>query len=154
MYQAITIESFKGRISLETNSSQVTLKYIELAADILAKPMAKDTTDAPLREWAVKVVDHYSPVKMSETTRNSLESNGLTTEVLMNLGITALQKAQYQRAIEVLEEAMGEATARGNLVQQAQILNNLGAAYFAVGQYDRAENYFQRSLELFRKVGR
>jgi hypothetical protein len=62
--------------------------YVQLAVEILRQRELKDDGDSrQLRTWAVKVVDSYAPVKLTETEKSELVDKGLTWHSLAPTGL-------------------------------------------------------------------
>ncbi len=55
--------------------NEIGQRYVELAVGILSKPPAESTMET--RKWAVKVVNHYSEVRMPDVTQEELIKNQL-----------------------------------------------------------------------------
>lgn len=60
-------------LSADVKVQEVEAKYVELAIGILKEP--KNQTEPSVREWAIDIVNEYSGVEMSETTKNALREN-------------------------------------------------------------------------------
>ena len=59
----------QARIANDANDRE----YVQLALTILREPVdAAGGSRAPLRQWAVQIVDEYAPVKLNDEGRNAL----------------------------------------------------------------------------------
>jgi tetratricopeptide (TPR) repeat protein len=63
---------------------------------------------------------------------------------------TVLQRLDPRKAIEVLQAGAGRLTAPTDAVRRAQVLNNLGLAYANVGEWSKAQQSYDQSLEIKR----
>lgn len=63
---------------------------------------------------------------------------------------TVLQKLDPHQAIAALESGAAQLTAEADALRRAQVLNNLGLAYANVGDWERSQQSFERSLEIKR----
>lgn len=91
---------------------------------------------------------------------------GITrAQVLNNLGVVYANLGQYAQALESYQQALKIATEVGNCYRkdpgsklcyygdEAAILNNLGAAYFNIAQYDKALELAERASAIYAKIG-
>jgi hypothetical protein len=58
-------------------AKEMELRYVELAVDILKQKPAKDS--AELRSWAIKIVDKFAPLPLSEKAKEELKYRQLRT---------------------------------------------------------------------------
>ncbi|MEL6864812.1 MAG: ATP-binding protein [Bacteroidota bacterium] len=70
-----------------------------------------------------------------------------------NLGRIYLRQRNYFKSLEFLAAAMKEAKVEGNLNAEAVIANNIGLAHSRVGNPEKAEEYYLRSVELKEQIG-
>lgn len=60
---------------------------------------------------------------------------------------------RYREAIALFEKALAEHETLNDRVMKAEDLNDLGACYRYLGEYEHAESYFRQALELNEAVG-
>lgn len=72
----------------------------------------------------------------------------------INLAIALDELGYTGRAIELSEQAYGSFQRLGNLSSQAAAAVNLGAMYYSLGQYTRAEEYIRIALAQHIKLGK
>lgn len=85
------------------------------------------------------------------------EVNELETEAMqarVNIGLCRFRLGRYDSAREVLERALGQARAAGDLSYEAQSLLNLGAICQRTSDIARAIRYFQGGFSLFSRMGK
>jgi CHAT domain-containing protein len=68
--------------------------------------------------------------------------------VLVSLGAAYARLGQYDRAVATLEEGMRVIRKKGSKLEEADGLSQLGDCYLRKGDLDRAEEYFNQSLEI------
>ncbi|MBE9126785.1 MULTISPECIES: CHAT domain-containing protein [unclassified Coleofasciculus] len=89
---------------------------------------------------------------------------GITkAQSLNNIGVVYVNMGKYAQALDAYEEALTITTTVGDCYgtgsesrlcfygDEAAILNNLGAAYFSLGQYQKALEFAQRSSDIYSK---
>jgi len=59
-------------LSSSVERSKLKLQYVNTAIGILSEEVKEDGSDTIMREWAVSVLDLYSPVEMSDAQKKSL----------------------------------------------------------------------------------
>jgi CHAT domain-containing protein len=67
---------------------------------------------------------------------------------LVSLGAAYARLGQYDRAVATLEEGMRVIRKKGSKLEEADGLSQLGDCYLRKGDLDRAEEYFNQSLEI------
>ncbi|MBC8311605.1 MAG: CHAT domain-containing protein [Candidatus Marinimicrobia bacterium] len=67
---------------------------------------------------------------------------------LNNMGILYNERGYYGKAIEILKQALQTIRIDENKQTLISIYHNLGIAYFEIGDWDMAENYFRKELNL------
>ena len=84
----------------------------------------------------------------------ALLTKGANTLVLYsNLGLAYRRKGAFFQSIKHLELALGEAQRMKNIGLEAIVSNNIGMIHFDLGNEDRAEYYYNRSIELKGQIG-
>jgi len=85
------------------------------------------------------------------------ETHELETESMqarVNAGLARLSMGQYDEARTILERALGQARAVGDISYEAQALLNLGVSYQRESNIGRAIPNFQGALSLFSRMGK
>ncbi|NJD55537.1 MAG: tetratricopeptide repeat protein [Nitrospirae bacterium] len=77
----------------------------------------------------------------------SLQLQADFTAPYYNLGDVEYQRGNYGKSIEYLNKALG--AGRKDRLSTLDVLNKLGRTYGAMGQYDRAIEYFQKALSIY-----
>jgi len=88
-----------------------------------------------------------------EIVRIHLDDVGLEAHLLRNTGILADQQAEWDRAIELLEEGERCYAAVGDEKGQAGVWDNLAAVYRKKGKLDRAIEMHQQGLQISERTG-
>lgn len=70
-------------IQQSITKESVAKDYVGIATTILERPKGEEETD--LREWAVNLLDQYSPIKFTPQQQKELKSGGLTGLSLLSL---------------------------------------------------------------------
>ncbi|MBI5472742.1 MAG: tetratricopeptide repeat protein [Ignavibacteriae bacterium] len=60
---------------------------------------------------------------------------------------------EYDRAIEFLEKALAASKEQGTLMQQGQVLNNLGIAHFKLKKFARAKELYGEARAIYERAG-
>ncbi|NUT49127.1 MAG: tetratricopeptide repeat protein, partial [Saccharothrix sp.] len=71
-----------------------------------------------------------------------------------SLGFFALRTGDHLLAIDDSHQALVLYRHAGNAYQVAELLDNMGHPYAALGRHDRARTVWQEALELYREQGR
>ena len=75
------------------NELQIDVKMIEIAVGLIRQPPLDQVQ--PAREWAVKVIEHYSEVKLSPQARAALLNCGLDlSDKFGRMAAAAMEKAE------------------------------------------------------------
>jgi len=82
--QDYTLRQKSQQESYQAHEREMDTKMVEIAVGILVTD-PKTTTDAP-REWAVKVINHYSPVPVDDKTTKALVENKFDARFLPVFG--------------------------------------------------------------------
>ncbi|MFX1465100.1 MAG: tetratricopeptide repeat protein [Promethearchaeota archaeon] len=72
-------------------------------------------------------------------------------EVWTNLGLLFIQTRNYNKSIECLNSALSIIASEqeeGNILRKSKLQNALGVAYFQLGEYSKAEEYFESVLSI------
>jgi tetratricopeptide (TPR) repeat protein len=69
-------------------------------------------------------------------------------QLLINVGYYLYNRAQYPEAEHLYTQALELLKQEDESLARAQILNNMGDLYLALGQYTRAEQYFRQALNI------
>lgn len=72
---------------------------------------------------------------------------------LLNLSASSLRRRRYDESVEHALQALDSGTRAGNRQLVAAIHNNLGIAYYRLGDLEKAERYETQSIEQSRKAG-
>jgi tetratricopeptide (TPR) repeat protein len=86
--------------------------------------------------------------------RESMEINSLLNkpmkviDALCNIGNTLSAQGQHARAIEYWTNALRKSDEYGTLMQQAQLYNNIGIAYFRLKDFSRAREQYLAAHDL------
>lgn len=105
----------------------------------------------------------YSRERFDEAERCFLENLALAEEheldqeamqARVNSGLARFRLGRYDSAREILERALGQARAVGDISFEAQSLLNLGAICQRTSDIGRAIRYFQGALSLFSRMGK
>jgi CHAT domain-containing protein len=67
---------------------------------------------------------------------------------LVSLGAAYARQGEYDHAVATLEEGMSTIRKKGSKLEEADGLSQLGDCYLRKGDLDRAEEYFNHSLEI------
>jgi hypothetical protein len=59
------------------HSQEIHVKMIELAVDILKSTCTSDAGLVPAREWAVNLIDRYSPIPLSDQAKAAIVHNSI-----------------------------------------------------------------------------
>ena len=89
---------------------------------------------------------------MFQETATTAQRAGLPfyrAAALLNLSASSLRRRRYDESVEYAEEALKS----GNRRLEAAIHNNLGIAYFRLGDQDKAERHETQAIALSRKAG-
>jgi tetratricopeptide (TPR) repeat protein len=84
--------------------------------------------------------------------KQSSISDGISTAA-NNLGVIYYYQGNYQKAIDNFMETYAQAHKANDRKNMALGLMNAGDTYTAMGRYDNAEDYLNRSLDIFKEVG-
>jgi predicted ATPase/class 3 adenylate cyclase len=74
------------------------------------------------------------------------------TDALNGLGSVALDRGEYQHAVDLYSESLAFQRQLGDTWGIARVLNNLGLTEFNRSNYDQASIYLKESLELSRQI--
>ncbi len=85
--------------------------------------------------------------KMIEKSEEAIELFPSQPSFYFYNGMGNIQKEQYNKAIEVLEEG-NDLVISSDKKLKAQFLSSLGDAFYAVKKYDESDEYFDLSLEI------
>lgn len=97
-----------------------------------------------------KAVEFYSEFgEVSE--QHGLRERWIKSKV--NTGLSMGQLAQFDEALELLEEGLGLLRNSTDTLGTAKCLNNIGLTYMIQGKYPEALSYFEESLPLLRSHG-
>jgi CHAT domain-containing protein/tetratricopeptide (TPR) repeat protein len=78
---------------------------------------------------------------------------GREVTTLINLGITYLSLAEYDKALENLYQGLMMARAFSNKVGEANALHTIGNVYYGLGDPKKALDFYQQALPLRRVIG-
>lgn len=100
----------------------------------------------------------YDSTFLSEENKAKIEhyyqlvsQNPSDTEAWTNLGILFIQTSHYGKSLECLNSALniiGSEQEEGNILRKSRVQNALGVAYFQLGEYSKAEEYFETALSI------
>lgn len=79
----IVVAFIGNSFSSATKEKEIKLKTVEIAVDILSQDPNTNSHLPYLREWALKVVDQYSGIPLSEEARRELMNNALPGDPAM-----------------------------------------------------------------------
>jgi tetratricopeptide (TPR) repeat protein len=83
----------------------------------------------------------------------AVEVQRLTTRILGTLATCLKKLGRYEEAININEEALGQARANGDIGLEAAVLGNLGSCYAGVGRFEQAMKYRKESLAMHTRLG-
>ena len=95
-----------------------------------------------LLSWAIAILIIVEPVK------TSLPVSATPTENLLQQSRVYYDRQQYNKAIELLQQAVSDSEAEGDKLGKAIALGNLSLAYQQLGQWQKAESAIAESLKL------
>lgn len=81
------------------------------------------------------------------------DASGLRARILADLGLTAHDAGQTERAAELAQEALGLAESAADRLAETQAHNILGVIARSTGDVHRALDHLRRSLDLARELG-
>ncbi len=105
----------------------------------------------------------YSRERYEEAEQRFLENLALADKheldpeamrARVNAGLARFHLGRYEEAREILERALGQARAAGDVSYEAQALLNLGATSQRESDLGRAIRYFQGALALYLRMGK
>lgn len=97
-----------------------------------------------------KAIEFYS--KYGEVSeQHKFQKRWIKSKV--NTGLSLGQLAQFDEALELLEEGLGLLRNSTDTLETAKCLNNIGLMYLNRGKYPEALAYFEESLPLLRSHG-
>ena len=103
--------------------------------------------DAYNKQSYSKAESHFRNAVL-KSERELGEKDTVTGEALENLGLVLLEQGKNSDAIDVYKKAYK--TNRSDSTEKANILNNIAVAYANLGEYERAKNALENSLEITR----
>ena len=93
-----------NRISRNLREKEIRARYIELAVDVLKEIPEKH--QAPLRGWAIDIINHYSDIPLPAQARATL----ISERPLTNERLASIQKQFYKgRDIRKMKEKLRRA---------------------------------------------
>ena len=92
--------------------------------------------------WAIAILIIVVPIK------TSLPVSATPTENLLQQSRVYYDRQQYNKAIELLQQAVSDSEAEGDKLGKAIALGNLSLAYQQLGQWQKAESAIAESLKL------
>ncbi len=93
-----------NRISRNLREKEIRARYIELAVDVLKEIPEKH--QAPLRGWAIDIINHYSDIPLPDQARATL----ISERPLTNERLASIQKQFYKgRDIREMKEKLRRA---------------------------------------------
>ncbi|WP_395138486.1 ATP-binding protein [Armatimonas sp.] len=92
---------------------------------------------------------HNSDTHYEAALKISLNDPHGEAALKMNLGINALSRGEFPRALPLFDEALVIRQAIGDGVREAQVWNCIGAGAAGLGDLERAKEAFTRSLALY-----
>jgi TolB-like protein/tetratricopeptide (TPR) repeat protein len=120
----------------------------------------KPTLNAEAYEFYLKGKFYYRTRKSNADTeiatgflKKAIELDPEFVLPMVQLGETYREKAEYNSAIEVYEEALIIANEYNILTAKASILNGMAGTNWRLGNMDKAHEYTMQALEVFEKVG-
>lgn len=108
----------------EAKEKEINRDFVQMAVSILAAPAPKDGKEAPLRDWASRMLAHASPVPFSSNELDNLRNNmrvleGLTRRVECRYGLDSIQKPEWA-ASNINESDSLEVKVRALLAERRQ----------------------------------
>ncbi len=85
--------------------------------------------------------------------RRRLELKDWIPQSLLNLSIVAYWEGNYERAIELGNEALAGYRAKGDGLGDSYVLENIGMSQFKLGRYDEARETLRNGLVYVRRIG-
>ena len=74
-------------------------------------------------------------------------------DALTSLGRLHWERGSYEEARRHLEQALAQATALGNVRQEANIIHGLAIVARSQGNLEEAQGYYERALDIYRNLG-
>jgi CHAT domain-containing protein/Tfp pilus assembly protein PilF len=130
------------RLSMEAPHTEARVQRL-LQAEQLARVYHRAWSDS-LLVLEVERFTRWSPDERAEK---------LEADALRRAGIEVFHSEGPRAAIRLWERALGQYRAVADPVGQAAVLGNLGAAYYVLGQLDRALQLHGRALDLAEEIG-
>jgi ATP/maltotriose-dependent transcriptional regulator MalT len=95
-------------------------------------------------ENEIALKNYQESLKYAEQTDNKYNQ----AKALINLGGLYYRQLQYEKSIEILEQAQSKLDNYNTAKFKPKILNNLGTNYMDLGQFEKAISCFQEALKL------
>ena len=102
------------------------------------------------RSWAVMLNAPEAALSLAESALAEAEGADYRAgraEALLNVGWCEFFLTRYGEAIDTLRKALDDYTALDGCDGKMKALNALGAVYHGMARYERAMDYYTRSLE-------
>ena len=100
----------------------------------------------------------FSKDLFSNRVRSTQEESGVEKEnsedadSLMNEGKAAIGKGEFQTALEKLSLASDKYKESGDAAGEGEACNYLGIAYYRLGQYQKALEFFKQALSIYNEI--
>ena len=91
-------------VNTTIKGNELSLSYVEMAADILSEKPAPGTEN--LRKWAIDVINNYSDVQLSQKTQDELEAKELPVRSTQKV----IQKSPIDVSVNLVFDGNGEVT--------------------------------------------
>lgn len=114
-----------------------------------------DIDELNLKAWDQTLIDPEAALVSSEEALREAEDEGYAkgmSDAFLNVGWCNEYLTRSAEAINAFQRALDGYTALEDTVGIMKALNALGVAYYELGRYDRAMDYYTRSLEEARRT--
>lgn len=144
-------QAFDLYLSHPDSALQLAKKGLQVAETV------KDTQGL-VNLWRIKGLVHYAQHNMELALLNFENSFAFANQInyrksrlLINLGNTYYQQQSYETAAEKYEQAI-EFNTKGDTLLSIDALNNLGSVCISTGKFEKAIDYYQKSLTLQKAI--
>lgn len=141
-------ESERAKLHMQIGTGYLAQGQYPLAMTELLKAEALDPNDPSILNNLGLAFYVRGRLKQAEAKfRKAIESDSKFSDAKNNLARVLIDQGESKSALGILQQVEGDLTYQ----YPEKTFTHLGMAYFELGQYQKAENYLLRSLEIRRQ---
>ncbi len=150
---------FFGQTPGLDQDTELRRSYFEESISIWEQLGDKRNLGPTLVGYAYFLNRHGEYAKAIEVAERSVEVLRETDSLVLmaraanNLALTLLETGEFQRALPMLEKALRDARCSNDIFLEAVCLHNLAEVAQHMKEFDNADNFATRSMELFESLG-